>query len=189
MLTVAGYYYSPTYKDPLSYDEVPLKSENDLRSVYGDTFCNEVGIDNLKNMAGMKAAAVNMVVHSDYPDNLVTVDLLDNNTAVKGIDSLNRPFILLKAKYFDSVDNKTVECVEVIFKRHPLHSSGGKGKAYENRYVSAKLNICSDRKSRPSAFVTQGTTFDWEKLKKFMNGEPVGINSIEVKDSYIQRVT
>lgn len=188
MLTVDGYYYSPIYRDPLSYDDVPLRSENDLRTVYGDTFCNVVGIKNLKEMPGMKASAVNLIVHSSYPENLVSVDLLDGNSAVKGIDSLNRPFILIKAKYYDSVDNKTVECVEVIFKRHPLHSSGGKGKAYEDRYVSAKLNLCNDNKYRVSAFANQCATLDWEKLKKFMAGEPVGIDSIEVKDSYIQRV-
>lgn len=176
---------------PLADKSVPvlLETEEQIRNVYGDWFCNTVGIENLIKMPEVTAESLNLHIPKKYPRNTVTVELFKGiSSGVKGFDCFNRPFIAILVERYDNRENKIFKYVEVIFKRYSINFDGGKGKLHEDNYVSALENTCDDGQSRESVFYQTGATYDWNHLRKLLGGEPIRTTLMEYSEGYVRKI-
>lgn len=179
-------------------DQVPLDKKKQLREVYGDWFCDTVGIDNLKKMPRVTAESLNLQNASKYHSNTVLVDAFkkavkDKETsAVKGLDGYDRPFIAILMQGYDKTENKLVNYVELISKRHSIRDFGDKEQRQKNKYISALYNMCDDGKSRQSVFYNDNLFLshlkdrNWDLLKKLLGGEPV--RTYYMTDGFVSKV-
>lgn len=175
-------------KATVSNDEVPLDTEEQIRDVYGERFCNTVGIENILKMPRVTAESLNLQNPGKYPSQIVLVDFLKEASAVKGLDGCKRPFIAIRMEYYDNRENKIVKYVELIFKRYSIDGDGGKGQLHENTYVSALDNMCDDGRVRESVFYQTGGTQDWSHMKVLMDGQLVRTALMKDRGGFVRKI-
>lgn len=136
-----------------------LKRQEKIKDIYGQWFCNLVGMDRLYNLPEVTASQLTLDIDTKYPQQRVLPSHLNASTAVRGIMGKEsaRPFVAVKIELLDPTTQKVVNVVvEVIFKRYCLHGDGGKGRWMESNYVTALCNTAENAKVYSSMLYSGG---------------------------------
>lgn len=134
-----------------SLDNIPTLTQSpkneQLLDMYGEKFCNAIGIENLLKMPQLPLESLLFTSYNDFYTRAFTVEKFvhaaDQAHAVRGVDTNNHPYIAIKLAYLDKNKDKKYEFIEVIYQ---------KNKYEMDNYKACSFNICSDDKSRLSKF-------------------------------------
>jgi hypothetical protein len=173
-------------KDLIAQEESNRKAE--IKNMYGEWFCNIVGIENIYSLTQVEAKDLNLEGNSKYFQDTVKPSML-KEPAVRGIMGNNRPFVAIKLEMLDSETKKVMHVVvEVIFKRYPLTGDGGKGCQHENNYVTTLSNLTEKEVKVSSYLYSSGSMRDQHimALKDLLEGKTV---RAPVGDSFIRKAT
>jgi hypothetical protein len=150
--------------------EIMIETQEGMLEIYGASFCDKVGIENL-----LKMKTVNVEDLKVTPGKYNRFDFSNYDfgpySAVKFIDQFLRPGIAILLKGYDYWNERWFTTVEVIQKRYSLDGDGGKGKLHESNFVSAQESESSDGFRRESIFYRSGATYDFTKMKEALSGE------------------
>lgn len=133
-----------------------------INDLFGKVFCQGVGEHNILQLPVVQAEDLNLVKTSKYPECRVTISMLKGKSAVRGLmtmdydEIMQRPFLALHVDILTKEGNKLQEVVELVFKRYPIETDGGKGCMHEHNYVTALTNLADDGRGFRSYLYSSG---------------------------------
>lgn len=96
--------------------EEAKKLKTAITNLYGDYFCEIVGLENISRLPEVKAEDVGLHVTGKYPYRQAQPKMLGKESAVRGIMSGDRPFVAIKLQVEDEESKVLGIFVEIIFK-------------------------------------------------------------------------
>ena len=166
-----------------------------VKDIYGQWFSDLIGLERLCNLPEVPASQLGLADADKvkYPSNLVLPSHFSQASAVRGImgSQLPRPFVAVKVTMFDPTTHKVVATVaELIFKRYAINADGGRGRLFEDNYVTALHCKSSNGEQFPSNLYASGgmTAAQLTALKDLLQGKTIEAPVTHSSKKYLLRM-
>lgn len=157
-----------------------------VKEAYGKLFCEKIGLKTICRLPVVSAKDLNLEHSGKYPNAMIIPSMLKGEYAVRGMMEA-RPFVAIVLGHVDEKTNEITDVfVEIIFKRYSIRGDGGKGKVYEDNYVTANT-VWFDKKGNqqevPSCLYASGgmTPEQLRVVRDLLDGKTCETRGYKVK--------